>query len=199
MATFDTIIIVFRIINDYYGKKILLSELFQFLKSKNINLNKLNKYKINKEINISKNELIPKLPINNYGFDPKGKLIFCGEKSSCQNIKPEKSGIFRDKQKIYNCRYTKKDYLKFCICPYFLIKKNQQLYGIKDEICSIFSVENILEVIKSLELLYSLRIETNDKVFDNKMNINNSSINKGFIREQKSKIEMGKFSEINDK
>ena len=204
MAAFNTIIIVFRIINDYYGNKILLSNLFQFLKNKNINLNKLNKYKSSKEIkeiNISKNDLIPKIPINNYGVDPKGKFIFTVQKSSCKNIKPEKSGIFRDRQKIYCYRHTNKDYLRFCICPYFLIKKNQQLYDIKDEICSIFSVENILDAIKSLVSLHTLKTEFYDRVIESKININNyTKIRELNDYESKSKMEMLKLSEsMNDK
>ena len=200
MASFNTVIIVCRIINDYYGSKILLSDLFRFLKNKNINTHKLDKYKNSKENDISNNELINKSPnINNYGTDANGNLIFGVRNSLKQNNKSNPSIKFREKQRSNHYKHTKKDYLKFCIYPFCLINKNKHLYSIKDEICSIFSVENILEIIKSLEFLCSLKTEFNDKVNENKMIINNCSRSKGFNSEPKSKIEIGKFSEINDK
>ena len=201
MAVFNIVIIISRIVNDYYGNKILLSNLFQFLKNKNTNLYNFDKYKSCKDSNISKNELISKTPANsNYKLFGKNKFNFNSKKSSNQNNNPRLS-IYKENQKAINIRYTKKDYWKFFICPYCLIKKNQFLYDIKDEICTIFSFENILEAIKSLASLHSLKTEFNNRVIENKMIINNCSKNKVFNdTESKSKIEMAKFSEaMNDK
>ena len=74
-------------------------------------------------------------------------------------------------------------------------------YEIKDEICSIFSIENLLETIRSLGSLHSLRTEFYDQVIENKMIISNYPKMKEFNDcESKSKIEMVKFSELmNDK
>ena len=199
MAVFNTVVIISRIINDYYGNKILLSELFQFLKSKNINFNELNKNKnskeISKEINISKNELISKTPVNNYVIDAKGNLIFNVRKSAIKNIEPDLSIKFRDISK-NNSKYSKKDHWKFCFYPYCLINKNQKLSIIKDEICSIFSIENILETIKSLRSLQSLRTEFYEQVIENKVIINSYSKLREFNDyESKSKFKIGRFSE----
>ena len=202
MATFNTVIIVARFINDYYGNKILLSDIFQFLKNKNINFRNLNKYKSSKENDISNNELIYKNPINNnYGSGPKKKLIFNVNNSSKQINNPIPSIKFRDKQKTSNYRHTKKDYLKFCIYPYCLIKRNQQLYNIKDDICSLFSVENILETIKSIGSLHSLKSEFYDQAIENKMIADNCSKMREFNDfESKSNIKIHNFSRVmNDK
>ena len=136
--------------------------------------------------------------INNYGTDANGNLIFGIRNSLKQNNKSNPSIKIKDKQKINRYRHSKKDYWKFCIYPYFLIKKNKQLNGIKDEICSILSVENILEIIKSLELLYSLKSEFNDQVIESKMILNNCSRIRGLNCESKSKIEIAKLSELVD-
>ena len=203
MANFNTVIIIARIINDYYGNKILLSSLFRFIKNKNINIHNLKKYRKSKDCsNFSKIELITKTPnINNYGIDVKGKLILDENKSLRINNKLKPSIILIDKQNNNNSKYKIKDYCKFCIYPYCIIKKNKQLYRIKDEICSIFSVENILGIIKSLESIHSLKNGFYDQFNENKMFINNcSKIRELNDSESKSKIEIAKFSELmNDK
>ena len=201
MAAFNTIIIICRIINDYFGNKILLSNLFQFLKIKKTNSHNFDKYKNSKENDISYNDLISIAPIINNGIDGKGKLIFNAKKNSRQSNNPSPSVKIRDNQKIDNSKYSKKDYWKFCIFPYCLIKKNQQLYSIKDEPCSIFSVENILITMKSLESLRLLRTEFYEQINKNKITFNNySKIRKFNECESKSNIEIAKFSELmNDK
>ena len=198
MAAFNTIIIIARIINDYYGNKILLSDLFLFLKSKNINMHNLNKYKSNKEIDMSKNELISKKPIDNYGVDGKGKSIFNAKRSSKQSNQQSQIMKFKDKQKSNYLKLTKTDHWKFCIYPYFLIKRNKKLYSIKDEICSIFSIENILKTIKSLGLLHSLKSEFYDQAIEN-MIVNSCSKVKGFNNEESKSKGKIKFSDVYDK
>ena len=196
MAAFNTVIIVSRIINDYYGNKILLSDLFKFFKNKNINSYTLNKYKSSKENDISKIELITKTPnINNYGIDVNGNFIFGGSKYLSQNNKSNPSTKFKEKQNNSHYRHSKKDYWKFCIYPYCLIKQNKQLYNIKDETCSIFSVENILELIKSLESLHSLKTEFYDQVIESKM-VNSYSRVRGSNYYSRPKIEIARFSEL---
>ena len=194
MAAFDTVIIVFRIINNYYGNKILLSDLFQFFKNQKANSHSLNKYKINNENDISKNELILKSPINNNYGDDKGKIIFDVKNGQKQRNNPVPSINIRDTPKTSSYRYSKKDFWKFCIYPNCLINKNRELYAIKDEICSIFSVESLLESIKSLGAFHSLRNEFYNQVNKNKIFINNSSRRSRFNDcESKSKIKIGTF------
>ena len=202
MAVFNTVIIVVRIFNDYYGNKILLSDLFQLLKIKNISLHNLNKYKVSTENDISKKELISKMYINNiYGTEAKGKLNFNSKKSLKQNNNLKSSVKSKDMEKIINCRYSKNDYWKFYVYPYCLIKKNRQLHSIQDEICSIFSIENILETIKLLGSFNSLKNEFQEQAIQNEMIINNASRIKRFNDcEERSKFEIVKFSELmNDK
>ena len=196
MAAFNTVIIICRIINDYYGHKILISDLFQFLKNKNINFRQLSKHKGSKEIDFSKNDLISKTPINDYVIDAKGNFVFNVNKSSKVNFGSSSPSKFKDKTKITLTKYSKKDYWKFCIYPYYLINKNQQLSTIKGEICSIFSLENILENIRSLRSLQLLRAEFYEQVMENKVIIDSCKKVREFNdHETKSKLKIGRFSE----
>ena len=195
MAAFNTTIIISRIINDYYGNKILFSNLFQLLKKKNINLNVLNKHKNSREVDVSNNGLISRTPFNNYEVDAKGNIIFNIKKCPNKDDEPDNSIKFKEKQKTSYSKYSKKDHWKFCIYPYFLINKNQKLYSIKSEICSVFSVENVLETIKSLKSLQTLRTEFYDQIMGRKIIINSCSKLKEYNDcESKSKIKIGKFS-----
>ena len=195
MATFNTVIIISRVINNYYGNKILFSNLFQLLKKKNINLNELNKHKNSREVDVSNNGLISRTPFNNYEVDAKGNIIFNIKKCPNKDDEPDNSIKFKEKQKTSYSKYSKKDHWKFCIYPYFLINKNQKLYSIKSEICSVFSVENVLETIKSLKSLQTLRTEFYDQIMGRKIIINSCSKLKEYNDcESKSKIKIGKFS-----
>ena len=181
VASFNTVIILARIINDYYGNKILLYDLFQFLNDKKINIHNLNKYKISNENDISKNELISKTPISNGRI---GKLSFDIKKKKKPSKTVKLSIKFKDKQRTIHYKYTKKYNWKFCIYPYFIIKKNKLLYSIKAEICSLFSIENLLETIKSIKSFNSLRNEFYNQVNENKKIINIYSKKKHLINNE---------------
>ena len=183
MATFNTVIIISRILNDYYGNKILLSNLFKFLKNKDINSHSINKYKSNNENDISKNDLFAKTPINNCEINAKGNFVFNVNNKSSRCIKITPFIKFEEKQKS-SYKYSKKDHWKFCIYPYCLIKQNHHLSNIKDEICSIFSVENILKTIRLLKSFNSLRNEFYNQVIENKMVLNSCSKIKGINNDE---------------
>ena len=164
-------------------------------------LDEIKEYKSNKEIDMSKNELISKKPIDNNGVDVKRKLILNAKGSLKQSNQQSQLIKFKDSQKSNYSKLTKTDHWKFCIYPYFLIKRNNKLFSIKDEICSIFSIENLLETIKLLGSFHSLKNEFQEQAIQNEMIINNVSRIKRFNDcEERSKFELAKFSELmNDK
>ena len=173
--TFNTIVIIARFINDYYGRKILFSDIFKFMQKRNIKLQNIKNFK-NKEMDASNNDLIFKSSnfannienenINN--FNKKNIL----ENSKIKSKKALLNSVIIKKNVSY-FKYHHKDYLKFFIYPYFLIQKNKNLYSIKDEVCSIFSIENILEIIKAFDSINAIKTEFYEIVNENKLSIQN--------------------------
>ena len=176
---FDTIIIISRYINDYYGSKVLFCDIFKFLQKRNIKLQNINILK-NKENDASNNELIIKSSslINNIenenanNFNKKNILKKRNSKIKNKVALP-KSIVNKKNASFY--KYNHKDFLRFSICPYFVIQKNKNLYSIKEEICSVFSIESILEIIKVFESINAIKNEFYEKVNENKLIIQNYS------------------------
>ena len=193
---FNILLTIFKIINNYFSKKILFTDVFNNIffeekfkkKEKNIRINDSNNSYlfplINKKLNNSKLNLkaqdrsIKSLNSNiNISSIIRDKA-FENDNNKLNNPFVNKNGLRRiltnkskviEKEKINFKKVTKFFYL----CPLCVIKnrkKLNQLLIIKESICSSFSLESFIELIRIKKVLNSLKKERGHDIISQRRN-----------------------------
>ena len=174
----NMVILIARIINNYYGNKILFSDIYFDFLMKNGRLRKLSRNLHKNEGSISIYELLNKSinkSINN--------IIVGNINSNNNNVNNINLCNYRNSFKGFNYlndnKVNKKNYdytisrngiLKFYFYPYCLLKTNKKLYQIKEQVSIIFSIENFFDV---LQISNSSRNILNEQIFKYISNENN--------------------------
>lgn len=165
--TFNIILTIFKVINSYYSNKILFVDIFRtiFFGQENMNINNKennhlnNNFKTFNKNNISnkKNnlDLSEEISISN-NFNKNNN-----KKSSSNKIilESNKNTIIKRKSKLYKENegiFTNNKIIYFYLFPLWFLRRNKSfnnIYLIKEKICSYFSIEKINELIKFKEIL----------------------------------------------
>ena len=162
----NTIVLIGRNINNYYGNKILFSDIYLNFLMKNGRLPKLPKIFDKKEKNASIDEILNKSVSNNIISGIKRNINNANNINlfNCRNYNSLKKVNFlsnnKTNKKQFDFRISTSDIFKFYLYPYCSMKKNKRLYQIKEQINIIFSIENFYEFLKlsnsSLSILNEL-------------------------------------------
>ena len=150
---FNIIVLIARNINNYYGNKILFSDIYFNFLLKNGRLRSLSKTFDKKEESVLIKELLNKsIKNNNLIVDNSNSNIVNNinlfnyrNNNSLKRFNFLNSKITK-KQFDYNI--SRKDILKFYFYPYCLMKKNKKLFQIKEQISILFSIENFFDVLQ---------------------------------------------------
>ena len=162
---FNIVVLIARNINNYYGTKILFSDIYLNFLINNGRLLKLTKDydKKGKNATILHGLLNKSMRnsniINNKGSDDNVNNI---QLFNCRNDNSFKIFNLLDNSKISKIKFdyisSRNEILKFYFYPYCLIKKFKNLYQIKEQVNTIFSFENFFNVLHlsnfSRNLLY---------------------------------------------
>ena len=155
-TVFNVVVLVAKNINNYYGNKILFSDIYLNFLVKNGRLRKLAKdFTEKKAENASINGLLSKSIKNNViiGNRNNNDVINNINLISCRNNNSFKVFNLLDKNKInkkkFDNVYSKIDMFKFYLFPYCLMEKDKKLYQIKEKVNIIFSIENFIDILIS--------------------------------------------------
>ena len=140
---FNIIILITRNINDYYGYKILFSDIYLNFLIKNGRLRKLAKSFDKKDESVSIQELLNKSNNNVIGnksnshnlMNNNNHLINYRKNNSLIGFNFLKNNKTNKRQCDYI--FSRSDIFKFYFYPYCLVKKNKKLYQIKEQISTI--------------------------------------------------------------
>ena len=151
---FNIVVLIFRNINNYYGTKLLFSDIYLNFLLKNGRLQKMTKIPSKKEVNASINRLLDKSFNNNLivgnksnnNIDNNINLVNFRNYSSFKEFNSlDKNKINKKKSDYF---ISRSDLLKFYFYPYCLMKRNKKLSQIKEQINVIFSIENFFSILQ---------------------------------------------------
>ena len=152
----NIVILSGRNINNYYGNKILFSDIYLNFLKENGRLRKLTKNFNKKEENASINGLLSKSPkskikmVNNMMESNVANnihLVSCRNNYSFKELNILSNNKISKKK--FDYKISRSDILKFYFYPYCLMKHNSKLYQIKEQISNIFSIENFCDALIS--------------------------------------------------
>lgn len=203
--TFNIVLTILKIINNYYSNKILFADIFKsifFNKEININLREnniinnfrnLKNFTINRKKNLDiSDEIGLNSNINKINIIKRSskKVVETSDKNNINigsNKSKKKSFLFLVDNK---GKINKDKLIYFYFIPYWILKKHKTFNNIcliKDRICSYFSIEKLNELIKFKEnmenkdrirkMSYTQLIQINNKN-NNNITLENNSSNK---------------------
>ena len=186
---FNIIYTIAKMINNYFSKKILFVDIYNmfFILIPRIGKSKPRVMKLNDSVN----ELN-----SNQNYLDNNMISFGNKKKKTKNSQNIKT-ISMSPVKINKLIKTKRDFLKYYLCPMCLWKnKKQSIINIHRQICQYFSLEKFSELVRKYK---NLSYEIVEKLINDKVeNINLSSIsNRQFVSKDKLKNQI--FIKANEK